>query len=81
MNDVFNTAFSSWRDSRILDSGATFHMTFKRYFFETFSDDIDGVIYFAHKSQIKPSGIGSIRLKILNFADYVLQDVLYLPQF
>jgi len=54
-------------------------MKFRRYFVETFSDDIDGVIHFADKSQIKLSGIGSIRLKILNFADYLLQDVLYIP--
>lgn len=47
-------------------------MTFKRDFFETFSDDIDGVIYFADKSQIKPFRIGSIRLKIPNFEDCVL---------
>ena len=56
-------------------------MTFKGDFFETFSDDIDGVIYFADKSQIKPYSIGFICLKILNLADYVLQDVLYIPQF
>ena len=56
-------------------------MTFRRGFFETFSDDIDGVIYFADKSQIKPFGIGCIRLKTLNLTNYVLHDVLYIPQF
>jgi hypothetical protein len=56
--------FSSWHDSWILDTGATCHMTFRRDLFEKFSDNIDGVVYFADKSQIKPSGIGSIQLKI-----------------
>jgi len=54
-------------------------MTFRRYFLETYIDDINGVIYFANKSQIKPSGIGSIHLKILNLPNYVLHDVPYIP--
>ena len=55
-------------------------MTFRRDCFETFSDHIDGIVYFANKSQLKPSGIGSIRLKLPGFADYILHDVLYIPQ-
>lgn len=43
INDVFNTPFSSWGDSWILDFGSTCHMTFRRDFFKTFSDDLDGV--------------------------------------
>ena len=39
------------------------------------------MVYFANKYQFKPSGIVSIRLKIPKFADYFLQDVLYIPQF
>jgi len=56
-------------------------MTFKRDFFETFSNQVDGVIYFVDKSQIKPSGIRSIHLKIPNLAGYVLRDIIYIPQF
>lgn len=54
-------------------------MKFTQDFFETFNDDIDDVIYFVDKSQIKPSSIGSSHLKILNLEDYVLHDVLYIP--
>ena len=32
------------------------------------------------KSQLKPSGIGSVRLKLSGLADYILSDVLYVPQ-
>lgn len=81
MNDVFNAAFSSSQDSWISDWEATCHMTFRWDFFETYSDDINGVIYFADKSQIRPSRIGSIHLKIPNLPNYVLHDVLYIPQF
>jgi hypothetical protein len=55
-------------------------MTFRRDFFETFSNHIDGIVYFADKSQLKPSGIGSIRLHLRGLVDYILHDVLYIPQ-
>jgi hypothetical protein len=80
INEVFSTSFASWEDTWILDTGATCHMTFRRDFFETFSNHIDGIVYFADKSQLKPSGIGSIRLRLLGLADYILHDVLYIPQ-
>ncbi|XP_057866584.1 uncharacterized protein LOC131074052 [Cryptomeria japonica] len=41
---------------------------------------IDGVVYFVDKSQLKPLGIGSVRLKLPGLADYILSNVLYLPQ-
>jgi len=81
MEDIFSTSFSSWHDSWILDTDATCHMTFRRDLFEQFSDNIDGVVYFADKSQIKPSRIGSIQLKIPGLFDYSLNDVLYIHQF
>jgi hypothetical protein len=55
-------------------------MTFRRDFFETFSNHIDGIVYFADKSQLKPSGIGSIRLRLPGLVNYILHDVLYIPQ-
>lgn len=51
-------------------------MTFRKDFFETFSDQIYGVFYFADNSQLKPSGIGSVRLKLSGLVDYILFDVL-----
>ena len=72
--------FSSWEDTWILDTGATCHMTFRRDCFETFSNHINGIVYFAHKSQLKPSGIRSIRLCLQGLVDYILTDVLYIPQ-
>ena len=60
MEDIFSTYFSSWCDSWVLDIRATCHMTFRRDLFEQFSDNIDGVVFFADSSQIKPLRIGSI---------------------
>lgn len=55
-------------------------MTFRKYFFEIFNDQVDGVVYFVDKSQLKPSGIGSVRLKLPGLSYYILSNVLYLPQ-
>jgi hypothetical protein len=37
-------------------------------------------VYFADKSNLKPSGMGTIRLKLLGFPDFLLHNVLYLPE-
>jgi hypothetical protein len=55
-------------------------MAFKKYFFETCNDQMDGVVYFPKKSQLKPSRIGSVRLELLGCVDYILHDVIYIPQ-
>ena len=34
----------------------------------------------ADKSQLKPSGIGYVRLKLSGLADYILSNVLYVSQ-
>jgi hypothetical protein len=55
-------------------------MTFQRDFFEDLNDNVDGIVYFADKSSLKPSGIDTIRLKLLGLLDFLLHDVLYLPE-
>ena len=55
-------------------------MTFKRDFFEEFTDNVDRAVYFADKSKLKPSGLGTIRLKMPGLPDFLLHDVLYLPE-
>ena len=53
IKEYFSTLFS-WNDIWLLDTGATCHMTFRKDFFETFSDQIDGVVHLANKFQLKP---------------------------
>ena len=55
-------------------------MTHRKDFFEDFTDNVDGVVYFADQSKIKPSGLGTIRLKLPGLPDFLLDHVLYLPQ-
>ena len=55
-------------------------MTFRKDFFETFSDQIDRVVHLVDKSQLKPLGIWYVRLKWLGLADYIISDVLFVPQ-
>jgi hypothetical protein len=75
---LFNTSFASWRGAWLLDTGATCHMTFGRDFFEDFNDNVDGIVYFADKSSLKPLGIDTIMLKLPGFSNFLLHDVLYL---
>jgi hypothetical protein len=37
-------------------------------------------VYFADRSSLKPSGMGTIRLKFLGLPDFLLHNVLYLPE-
>eukprot|EP00253_Pinus_taeda_P007027 PITA_07027 len=41
---------------------------------------VDGAVYFADQSKLKPSGLGTIRLKLCGLLDFLLRHVLYLPQ-
>jgi len=77
---LFNTSLASWKNDCLLDSGATCHMTHRKDFFEDFTDNVDGVVYFADQSKIKPSGLGTIRLKLPGLSNFLLDHVLYLPQ-
>eukprot|EP00253_Pinus_taeda_P036637 PITA_36637 len=78
--DLFNASLASWKNDWLLDLGATCHMNFKRGFFEEFTDNVDGAVYFADKSKCKPSGLNTIRLKLPGLPDFLLHHVLYLPQ-
>lgn len=55
-------------------------MTFWRDFFEELNENVNGIVYFVDKSSLKPLGIGTIRLKLPSFLDFLLHDVLYLPE-
>eukprot|EP00253_Pinus_taeda_P008830 PITA_08830 len=78
--DLFNASLASWKNDWFLDSRETCHMTFRRYFFEEFIDNVDGVVYFADKSKLKPSELGTIKLKLPGIPNFLLHHVLYLPQ-
>eukprot|EP00253_Pinus_taeda_P034545 PITA_34545 len=55
-------------------------MTHRKDFFEEFTDNVDGVVYFADQSKIKPSRLGTIMLQLSGLPDFLLHHVLYLPQ-
>ena len=74
------TSLSSYKDCWLLDTGATSHMTFRKDCFEELNETINGIVYFADKSSLKPKGMGTIRLKMPGFHDFLLKNVLYLPE-
>jgi hypothetical protein len=55
-------------------------MTFQRDLFEDLDDNVDGVVYFANRSSLNPLGMGTIRLKLPRLPDFLLHNVLYLPE-
>ena len=54
---------------------------FLKWDFEEFTNKVDGAVYFADKSKLKPLGLGTIRLKLVGLPDHILHEVLYLPEF
>jgi len=78
--DLFNASLASWKNDWFLDSRETCHMTHRKYFFEDFTDNVDGAVYFADQSKLKPSGLGTITLKLHGLPDFILHHVLYLAQ-
>jgi hypothetical protein len=77
---LFKTSFISWRDARLPDIGATCHMNFWRDFFEELNDNVDGAVNFVDGFILKHSGIDTIWLKLLGFLEFLLHNVLYLPE-
>eukprot|EP00253_Pinus_taeda_P009496 PITA_09496 len=55
-------------------------MTHRKDVFQDFTSNVDGVVYFVDQSKIKPSGLGTIRLKLPGLPEFLLHHVLYLPQ-
>ena len=47
--DLFNASLASWKNDWLLDLGATCHMTHRKYFFEEFTNNVDGAVYFANQ--------------------------------
>ena len=64
----------------MLDLGETCNVTIRIFFFEEFTDKVDGAVYFADKSKLKPFGLGTIRLKLPGLPNHLLHEVLYLPE-
>jgi len=65
--DLFNASLASWKNDWLINSGATFHMNFRRDFFEEFTDNVDGVVYFANKSNSSHQGLAQSGLNCLVF--------------
>ena len=52
------TSLSSYKDCWLLDTGATSHMTFRKYYFEELNDLENDIVNFVDKSSHIPRGVG-----------------------
>ena len=63
----------------IMDSGCSFHMTPNKPWFEKFTELQGGSVLLGNNKPCKIQGIGSIRLKLHDGIEKIIQDVRYVP--
>nr|KYP61706.1 Retrovirus-related Pol polyprotein from transposon TNT 1-94 [Cajanus cajan] len=64
----------------ILDSGCSFHMTPNKDWFETYNQVDGGTVLLGNNKACKVIGIGSVRLRMFDGMDRVLQDIRHVPE-
>lgn len=63
----------------IIDSGSSLHMCPNKTWFENFTELEGGHIILGNNKTGKILGIGTIRLKMFNGLEYLLQNTKYIP--
>jgi len=66
-------------DEWILDTGCSYHMTYKREWFEEFDEEAGGCVRMGNKTVSRVKGIGTIRVKNDDGLSVVLTNVRYIP--
>ena len=64
----------------ILDSGCSFHMCPNKGWFENYKQIDGGVVLLGNNKSCKVIGIGSLRLRMYDGMDMVLEDVRHVPE-
>lgn len=64
----------------IVDSGCSFHMCPTKSWFETLKEEEQGLVILGNNKTCRVKGIGSIRLRMYDGVDRVLQQVRYVPE-
>ena len=64
----------------ILDSGCTFHMTPNKSWFEDFNQDEGEMVLLGNNKPCKVEGVESVRIKMYNGVEKVLENVRYIPE-
>ena len=66
-------------DEWILDTGCSYHMTYKREWFHEFNEDAGGSVRMGNKTVSRVRGVGTIRVKNSDGLTIVLTNVRYIP--
>jgi len=72
---------SDYEDAKILDSGATQHMTCQRDFFWNFHDRQLNSIFLADDTKHTPYGKGAVKAFLLGIREKMISSVWYVPTF
>ncbi|CAA7062683.1 unnamed protein product [Microthlaspi erraticum] len=67
-------------DEWIMDTGCSYHMTYKREWFEDLDEEAAGSVRMGNKTVSKVKGVGTIRLKNEAGLSVLLTNVRYIPE-
>jgi hypothetical protein len=70
-----------YEDDWILDTGATQHMCYRKYYFWTYQDMELNPIYLADDTTHTPQGKGSVHFSLPGIGKVLLSNVWYVPTF
>ncbi|KAG7597916.1 Reverse transcriptase RNA-dependent DNA polymerase [Arabidopsis suecica] len=66
-------------DEWVMDTGCSYHMTYRREWFEDLNEDVGGSVRMGNKTVSKVKGIGSIRVRSEAGLVVLLTNVRYIP--
>ena len=64
----------------VLDTGCSYHMTYKKGWFETLKDVSGGSVRMGNKTTSKVRGVGTVRIKNEDGFMFLLTGVRYIPE-
>lgn len=78
MDMIQGHAYSHWRGLNNIKNGNKIKEKIKEVF-ERLNENIDYIMYFVNKTSLKSSKFGIVKLKFLESSNFLLHDVLYIP--
>lgn len=69
----------SLEDVWVMDTGCSYHMTYKKEWFEDLKEDVGGSVRMGNKTTSKVKGIGNVKIRNEDGSTVVLTHVRYIP--
>lgn len=69
----------SLEDEWVIDTGCSYHMTYRREWFEDLREDVGGSVRMGNKTTSKVRGIGNVRIRNEDGSTFLLTQVRFIP--